>query len=77
MTRTLERFRVGQRVVVIDEQHPQYEQRGTVQSLRVTDGGAVVKMEREIPEGDAVVMRGELLNDTLILYPDQCRDDTR
>lgn len=76
MATTLKRFRIGQRVRIVDQAlDPQFSGRtGRVDELRIADGSALVLMDEELPDHLRHFPRDHKFARDLLLYPDECVD---
>lgn len=70
----MDRFRSGQRIVVVASGHPLEGRRGTVRRLNVGDRGASVAIDGGLPDDDSIIIDGEPCHDRTILQPQQCRE---
>lgn len=70
----MERFRSGQRVVVVAPGHPLEGRRGTVRRLNVSGPGASVRIDGGIEHDQHLIVDGQEYQDITILQPDQCAE---
>lgn len=65
-------FKDGQRVTVIDAEHPMRGLSGTVKRRRIADTGAWVNMDQVPPDDLLNFAADDSRHKHVILYPDQC-----
>lgn len=68
----MKHFRTGQRVQVTSPTHHLYGRKGTVRSLNVGDGGAVVAIDGGLPDDQCVILDGQHFHDRTVLLPQDC-----
>ena len=62
----------GERVRVVQRDHPLYQQSGTVVRVRMADDGAWVEMDGDLPEAVRQFPAGSPQARHVVMYPDQC-----
>lgn len=68
----MEAFSYGQRVRVVEKNHPLFGRSGIVVRLRHADSGAWVKMDKVLPKALRQFPDGDKRARNILLYPEQC-----
>lgn len=68
----MKRFKLGEKIKVVDSDHELNGKTGRVDRLRNCDEGAWVTMDDSLPENLAVFPAGDDRRNNIVLYPEHC-----
>ena len=70
----MKQFIGGERVKIIDSKHPLFNKTGIIARLRISDNGAWVNMDKNIPESLASFGKNDSRRNHILLEPWQCAE---
>jgi hypothetical protein len=71
----MKRFENRMRIEVSDEKHPCFQKCGEVVRIRISDSGAWVDMDEDLPPDLMSFTNNDPRRNHMLLYPEQCKKE--